>query len=282
MYRYLREHPSVFMSRPKEPQFFAADEIAKSGMRYPDDLDAYVALFDEAGSAPAIGEASTTYMESPAATTRIAEFAPGARLIAMVRNPIDMMHSLHAMRVQQGYETVPEFTAALEEEKTRPGFGTIGDQQSVRYRDRARFGEMIAMWSKHFGRDRVHVIVLEDLGRDPAHEYRRTLEFLGLDPDFVPSTFERHNVSRKPRSMFLARLNARLPRRPVPRTLAERASWPLVRVIRRLNNQSGARQRVPDAVRATLQAEFASDVALLSEQLGRNMSERWWGQGARS
>jgi hypothetical protein len=276
LYRYLSEHPEIFMAHPKEPQFFAADRVARFGMRYPDDMERYLSLFADAGAARRGGEASTSYFEAPPAPGRILDFAPAARIIVMLRDPIDMIDSLHGMRVMQGYERKAELEAALADEKTRPGFGVIGDQRSVRYRDRARFGQILPKWFEAFGRERVHVIILEEFAADPDAQFRGVLEFLDVDPSHMPTSFERHNVSRRPRSAVLAGIDARLPHRVVPRTTADRLTVPLARVVRRLNRRPAPRPPVPEPLRQKLEREFAPDVARVSELLGRDLAQLWW------
>lgn len=264
------------MAQPKEPQFFEADRVARFGMRYPDDLERYLALFANAGQARRIGEASTSYFEAPAGPGRIREFAPHAQIVVMLRDPVDMMDSLHGMRVLQGYERITRFDEALADEKNRPGFGVIGDQRSVRYRDRARFGEMLPGWFEAFGRDRVHVMILEELAADPGARFRGVLEFLEVDVSYLPTSFERHNISRRPRSGLLAAIDARLPHRVVPHSATDRVTVPLARVVRRLNRLPASRAPVPATVRRQLEQECAPDVARLSELLGRDLARLWW------
>ncbi len=195
--RYLLGHPEVFIvMRPKEPQFFAADEAARFGMRYPDDLSHYEALFAAAGKAKRLGDASTSYLEAPEAPGRIHEFNPEARIIVMLRDPVAMMHSLHSMRVSAGLERMTDFSAALEDERRRPGFGQVGDQSSIRYRDRVRFSEMLPAWFETFGRERVHIVLLEDFAKDTAGEFRKVLEFLDVDPAWAPA--EVHALQQPP------------------------------------------------------------------------------------
>jgi len=277
--RYLQAHPEVFMSTPKEPQFFASDRLVGAGMRYPDDLDAYLSLFAEAGDAKRVGEASTVYLESSQAATRIAQFQPDARIVIMIRDPVDMIHSLYEMRVRHGIEPKATFEEALADERTRPGFGMVGDQSSVHYRDRARYGAMIPAWFETFGRDSVHVIVTEDLGREPRKTYRRVLEFLDVDTSHEP-VFERANSGQTVRSVRLARVLAQAPRRRVRRSALDALTIPALRILRQANKVPGTREPMSEELRLRLQEEFADDVAHVSELLGRDLAALWWGNPA--
>jgi len=280
LFNYLQGHPEVFLPRPKEPNFFAAEPYAHSRLAYPQEMDRYLALFAAAGDAKRVGEASTSYLESPEAAGRIREFNPEARMVAMLRDPVEMMYSMHGMRVAQGVEPITDFAAALEAERTRPGYGTVGDGSSVRYRDRARYAEMLPRWFETFGRDRVHVIITEELAAEPEPTFVRLLEFLEVDPAYRPDTFRRYNTSLKPRSLLLSRLTANLPRRKAPRNVLDHLLLPVGRVLRRMNRRRVDRGSVDPAVRKRLRAELGPDVDRLSDLLGRDLRLTWWAQGA--
>src|SRR6185312_1096375 len=107
---YLRAHPRVFMCVPKEPHYFAVDLPSH---RYVSDWDAYQALFRGAGREHvAIGEASIFYMYSEAAITGIRERLPSARLLVMLRNPVELAISMHAQALRTRDETITDFAAA--------------------------------------------------------------------------------------------------------------------------------------------------------------------------
>ncbi|MEP6468453.1 MAG: sulfotransferase [Chloroflexota bacterium] len=282
LYNYLQGHPEVFLAGVKEPQFFAGDRIVKRGMPFPDAMDRYLALFEDAGDAKKVGEASTSYLESPEAVERIREFAPDARIVAMLRNPVDMMHSLHGMRVAQGVEPKVDFADAMADEHTRPGFGTVGDQSSVRYRDRVRYADMLPRWFDAFGRERVHVIITEELAAEPQQTFAHLLAFLELSPGYQPASFRHYNTSLRPRSVLLSRIVGRLPHRAVPVSRLDRIAIACMRLLRRTNRRRLDRPPVSPALRERLRAEFAPDVTRLEALLGRDLAGTWWAAADRS
>jgi hypothetical protein len=281
LYNYLQGHPEVFLSAVKEPQFFAGDRIVKRGMPFPEAMDRYLALFEDAGDVKRVGEASTSYLESPEAVERIRDFAPDARIVAMLRNPVDMMHSLHGMRVAQGVEPKVDFADAMADERTRPGFGTVGDQSSVRYRDRARYADMLPGWFAAFGPERVHVIITEELAAEPAQTFARVLDFLEV-AGYQPQSFRHYNTSLRPRSVLLSRIVGRLPHRAVPVSRLDRLTIPLMRLLRRTNRRRLDRPPVDPVLREQLRAEFAPDVTRLEALLGRELAGTWWAAAKRS
>jgi hypothetical protein len=131
-----------------------------------------------------------------------------------------------------------------------------------------------------FGRERVHFELLDDLGARPLAVYRRVLEFLGVDPDFVPPDMKVINANSELRSVKLHRSRERLApiERTVRRLMPARAfrvlSAPL-RVIWDANKRQKPRDPMPPELEAELTEYFAPDVASLSELVGRDLSVAW-------
>src|ERR1700747_3640485 len=101
LYSYRAQHPEVFMSRLKEPQFFASDICGNQ--RNVTTLSEYLKLFEDA-HALAIGEASTCYLASPGAAEQIRSVCQEPRIIVMLRNPVDVMYAEHSERLFDGTE----------------------------------------------------------------------------------------------------------------------------------------------------------------------------------
>lgn len=288
VYEYLKGHPEVFMSPAKEPRYFSPDLASDAGhdLLYGRDEARYLALFDEARDEKRLGEASVRYIYSRDAPRLIHEFDPNAYLVAMIRNPVDMVYSMHNQRLSEGAEPIEDFEAALAAEPDRMagrGIPAGSNPMLSVYRPRARFSEQLPVWFETFGRERVHVIVFEDMVRDPAAEFRRLLEFLQVDPSYQPESFAAHNPSHRPRSLALRALtNSRLPQWIVwtllPRLIGDRATRGMVRKFRhsRLNRRPAPRQALSPELRARLEQDFAPDVARLSELLGRDLAALWW------
>ncbi|MEP7359965.1 MAG: sulfotransferase [Chloroflexota bacterium] len=281
LHRYLVGHPEIFMPiRPKEPMFFENDRLANFGMSYPDDMAHYLDLFARAGDAQRVGEASTSYLESPLAASRIHDFNPDARIIAMLRDPVAMIASLHSMRVSQGLEHSASLSAALDDEQRRRGFGVVGDQSSIRYRDRARFSSMLPPWFDAFGRDRVHIVLLEDMAADGAGQFERVLLFLGVDPAYRPANLMPYNEREWPRSLLIARLSARFRRPWVRNSPSDRLARHVYHLLGRINRRDVPRQPIPAAVVRQLRADLGPDVDQLSVLLGRDLRSLWWSDPA--
>jgi hypothetical protein len=289
LYEYLRGHPEIFMSRAKEPRYFAPDlAVGTHGhdLNHPHDETRYLALFSEARDEKRLGEASVRYIYSQQAPELIAEFQPRPYIIAMIRNPIDMMYSMHNQRVSEGHEDIADFEEALAAEEDRRAGRRIpaGSNSKLSiYRDRARFSEQLQRWFDRFGRERVHVIVFEDMIADPPGIFRRVLEFLEVDPEYQPETFSAYNKSHAPRSRLLRSLTrSRVPQWIVwsllPRVVGDRVTRGMVRGFRHspLNRKPAPRTPLRPELRTQLEAEFSDEVERTGEMLGRDLLSLWF------
>src|SRR5262249_39324802 len=105
LYEYVAQHPDVYMSPVKEPAYFKPRHPPGGEDAEPEDrLAAYVALFDGVAGEHVVGEATPSYLQSASAAARIRDAVPDARLVAVLRNPVDRAYSGYSMRVQQGTE----------------------------------------------------------------------------------------------------------------------------------------------------------------------------------
>ena len=293
LFEYLKGHPQVFMSSVKEPNYFARDlafDPSDQSMRYGRDEARYLALFDGAGDAKWAGEGSTRYLYSHDAPQLIKAASPDARIVAMVRNPVEMAHSLYEHKVAAGTEDVADFAQALTAENDRQAGRRIPPHSNPKlatYRDRARFGEQLARWFDLYGHDRVHVIVLEDMVADPTGQFRRLLQFLEVDPGWRPASFATHNVAHGTRSKALQSVLLSRPMqwaawRALPQVVGDARARQLVSRFSHspLRRRTIVREPIAPDLRRELEDDLMPDVKLLSTQLGRDMGTLWFGRTA--
>src|SRR3954465_9894440 len=172
----LSEHPQIFMSSPKEPKYFLTDDgvrpVARGG---PGDAqtirqqlwrrDDYEALFASAPSGTLRGESTTLYLQDRDAHRRIAAALPQARLIAVLRDPVDRAHSNWTHLRSAGLEPESDFlrACALEQSRVERGWGPFW-----RYVELRRYGAQLDPLSSVFPREQVHVVPYRDLRREPV------------------------------------------------------------------------------------------------------------------
>lgn len=267
---YLQSHPAIGFSRQKEPHYFCTDFKAFRWLRQETD---YLAQFRHCTGKAAVGEASVQYLYSQEAPGNIARFAPQARLLLFVREPLDFLLSYHNQLLLNLDENIADFATAWAASGRREGAGLPPHCREPRFLDYpavARFGAHLQRWLQVFPPAQVMVLGFEDWVGAPRASYLRVLAFLGL-PDDGRSDFARLHAGRRPRSRMLARLVRRPPppvlwaARAVRRGLGlERLG--LARKLGRLNETPGY-QRRPDGLdpglAAEIRAALAEDQALL-------------------
>lgn len=275
LYEYLRAHPQIFMSVPKEPMYFGQDLTPRYRRMTEEE---YLALFREARDDQHAGEASPWYLYSRTAAQEIHDFDPHARAIIMLRNPVDVMYSQHSQLVFNQREDLADFAQALAAEDDRlAGHRLPADAirpEALYYRRSVQFPEQIQRYLDVLGRERVHYVVFDDLVADPRAVYRATLEFLGVDPSFEVD-LSVYNPNKRPRSDAVQKLIF-APRGPMKRLFGRLRSMPVMHRVRdamvSANSTAAARQKMDPALRAQLTDEFAPMVRELGQLIGRDLS----------
>jgi hypothetical protein len=201
LYHYLDQHPQIYMSSEKEPGFFAF-EGEKPNFCGPGDqalcnhviidIEAYRSLFEGVSDEIAIGEASTWYLYSPKAPERIKHYIPNAKLILILRNPVERAFSafMHARR--DGRESLTDFARALREEEVRIERNW---EYLWHYKHMGFYSVQLKRYFEQFDRDRIKVYLYEDLNASPAELLKDIFQFLGVDQNFIPEVFTRLNPS---------------------------------------------------------------------------------------
>jgi hypothetical protein len=282
----LGQHPEVFVSPNKEAHFFLFDgklprgisksELADLEPRSARTLDDYAALFAGATERhKAVGESSPSYLMFPEVALRIKARIPDAKLVAILRQPLEQALSLYV--VQQGGHApraglIEGFVDALSGPQATPqdqrGAAAI-IEYGLYYRHLAAFFE-------HFDRRQIKVILLEDLQPEAGEFFADLFRFLGVDESFRPTLSRRYNETGIARSVTLHRLIERSYRlkRVARRVLPSPAAYHLARLQHRLRSANLSRsQRLPPALRPALTERFyADDIGALQRLLGRDLS----------
>ncbi|HEY7846853.1 MAG TPA: sulfotransferase [Candidatus Limnocylindria bacterium] len=275
LYEYLRQHPAVFMPFHKEPLYFGDDLTRRYGRM---SEEQYLALFREAEAGQRIGEASSWYLYSTSAAREIADFAPGARIIVMLRNPVDVMYAEHSQLIFNVEEDISDFGEALAAEPARRRGERMPPgplrPETLYYRHSVRFAEQLQRYHEVFGPDRVHVIVYEDFRDRTAATYRAVLEFLDVDPNFAPA-FSVRNPNKRVRFAGLQRLIYQPPG-PLIHVVPWLRRFPIVHRLRgaalRLNSSATRRPPMDPGLRQRLLDEMAPEVRELGTLIGRDLS----------
>jgi hypothetical protein len=284
LYSYLARHPEVSMCREKEPCFLAPDFNAHA---YPSTETEYLELFRDCEGAKRVGEATTTYLYSKTAAKQIKAFAPDAQIIAILRNPVDMIYALYGQRVIEGSENIWTFEEALQAEADRKCGRRIPrgfpyPHEYLLYREFGKYAAQLERYYAEFDARQVHVVLFDDFVSETRKAYANICEFLGVKTNFAPN-FVPVNSARTPRfprtNRVLKNLSRRIPaslRRAAKGVLSERSRKGLHRLynkVTRLCETNGRPPCTPE-LRAELTEYFADEVRKLETILGRDL--RCW------
>ncbi len=284
MHAYLRQHPEIFMPRDKEIHYYGSD-LSNLASQLTDERHA--ALFADVESQRRVGETCIWALYSRLAAAEIRRDIPQAKIIIMLRNPVEMAYALHSELVYQWVEDIVSFPQALAAEEDRkqgrrlPKSAYSVPPEVLFYRDVAKYAAQVERYLDAFGPEQVHVVIYDDLKNDSQGVYRAVIEFLEVDAGHrveMPVI----NPNKRIRSVRLRKLlhrpSAALQRfcKTIIPSAAARRRW-----FERLDGWNvgyGPRLPMGEKVRRRLQTDFAPDVEHLGRLLGRDLMH-WMGQG---
>jgi hypothetical protein len=265
LFRCLSEHPEVFLPDFKEINFFTVcrwgDDYESKGIGY------YLDLFTAAEPEQIIGDFSPNLLQDPFAPERLQALLPDARLIVMMRNPIERSHShYHYVRNRTHYHGHSLLEILEDPSRDPAGFLSQG-----------LYGRQLELWLAHFPMDQFLVIRTEEVHDTPEQVFRRTCEFIDVNPNVVPSSLRGlANPARSMRVPALYGLNLRVSRFLAThgldhvRTLLKRAG--VSRLVQRLNEVPVDNPPLSAHEVSALVAFYRKDNTRLSRLLGRDCS----------
>lgn len=167
LHRCLVDHPEVAMAKVKEVNFFNSYKNWSRGVEW------YESFFENCESATAIGEATPGYFPSLDATERMTKVVPNAKLIAVLRNPIDRAYSMFWLGRGCGEYADLSFEQAIIEHESllNPGLYTDHIERTLKF----------------YPRDQLLILLFDDLKHNDADHVKKVFEFIGVDPEFSPS-----------------------------------------------------------------------------------------------
>lgn len=296
LYFYLRQHPQVFMSPAKELTFFQyrsephlwngpqmppgvrPHELQTKGrpidataeedawwVAHTSTWDEYLACFSGASTETAIGEASAANFFSTVACEKIRRYLPGARLICILRQPVDRGFSQYQNTCRIGVEPQKNFVTAYRdcERRRRENWHPFLSE----YETRGYYVRHLSAFVESFGWEQIRVCLYEDLRDNPITLVQDLFRFLGIDETFVPDVARQYNrslvASNRPLTRFLRR-NPRA-KRILKRLLP-------FRLRRKLSGMLFTHATLAPSIRRELTAEYTDDIHELQEMIGRDLS----------
>ena len=293
---FLKEHPAVSFPAVKEPHFFAQHDLR--GLP-PAELEAcveeeYLRRFFRDNSDRRVGaDASVTYLYTPEQLEPAIRLWPESRFVVSVRDPLTMLPSLHQRLLYIGDETITDFAAAWAASADRAAGRRIpkgcADPRWLRYDEAARFATYLERLFSAVGRERCLVLTLDELVADTEGQYRRFMDFVGLEPEAEVSLAPRR-AGYQVRLHWLQRLLKRPPG-PIREHFAgqhyrqriadldkadedkgQTAIWSIRKRLLRWNRKLGSPDPVPLDVQRAIADHYRGEIERLGELLGRDFS----------
>ena len=206
---YLSQHPEIFVSDPKEPHYFAHQDMPNRKQYFNNPTD-YFNLFGPASKNESILlEGSVWYLYCKNAVQRIADHDPKAKIIIMLRRPDEMVYSFHSQALVNFDEDVENFTTAWKmaryPELRQRLPKSCKEPMVIMYDKIARYNEQLQRVYRFFPKSQVHIIFYEDFSQNTSETYAKTLSFLGVDKTHAIS-FERINENSVVKNRTFGRL----------------------------------------------------------------------------
>jgi hypothetical protein len=277
LYEFLRQHPRVYLTPQKETNFFAF-EGEKPRFRGPGDrtifnrdtitdIQSYCKQFEGVTTETAIGEVCPKYLFYSRAAERIYHHIPKAKLIAILRNPVDRAYSHFIMRLRDGFEPCSRFEDAIadEDRRIRENWG------SGMYVQVGFYGRQLKKYYDTFPKEQIRVYLYEDYLADAAKIIGDLFRFIGVDGTFLPDISGRHNVSGIIKNRVYRLLWTRThPIRSVIRPILSKGLRHAVSSF--FVNQALVRPPFPMHVREQLIDTYREDILMLQDFIGRDLT----------
>jgi hypothetical protein len=290
LWSMLKRHPQIFMPDSKEPWFFAEELQERTPPRpegTPHTLAEYRQWFAGAQPGQRVGEATPLYLWSRTAAARIAEVAPQARIIAILREPASFLRSLHLQLVETYVETENDLAKALALEPERRAGRKVPRYtywpKALLYSDHVRYVEQLERYRAAFAPEQMLVLIYDDFRSDNERTVAEVLRFLDVDDTVSVGTVQA-NPTVRARS---GRLNGLIHAVSVgrgPLSLAVKGAIksitpePLRKRALRATKHAvlyGEPGPPDEQLMLELRRRYAPEVVALSDYLGRDLVSLW-------
>lgn len=276
---YLKAHPEICFSRGKEPGYFCDDFL---GARFSGSEEEYINRFFShcSDKHKAVGEASVWYLYSPSAVRNIMKCNPDAKIIVMLRNPIDMVYSLHSRLLYNREEDIENFKEAWFLQDLRAAGRNIPrgcrDGRFLLYREVGCFSVQLKRVYELVPKQQVLVILFDDFIEQTKQIYINVLGFLNVSQDYCPK-FERINENAVRRLNCLGEFTQQPPHFMI--NLAQKLkniscikNLRILPFLSRVNTKKQPRPPLSPKMREVLIEAFQNDIDDLSKILVRDLS----------
>jgi hypothetical protein len=287
LHYYLDQHPEIFMTSIKEPNFFAHDFREESDHFHGKSLyfpfrteEQYLRLYQRWKSEKIAGEASATNLCSKVSAKEIWEFNPNAKIVMMFREPVEFLYSYHSAAVFSLGENHENFKEALSIEKERRKGKDLPKRVIVPswlfYSEFIRYADQIQRYASFLDVVQIKIIIFDDFKQNTPKVYGDILKFLNVDPHFTPQ-FDIVNPNKKLNWPIFKRYTLDSPhfRRTLRLLFSDDTYAAMKRFYKNRIVTYGHRDNLDEDFRRELMASYKEEVQKLSDLLKRDLVALW-------
>jgi hypothetical protein len=276
LYDWLGQHPDIYApAAGKDFHYFSREEFYGRGYS---SLDA---RYDSYKNEPVVINAGVNYIFYPQSLQRIHDFYPEAKILLVLRDPVQRAFSAHGFMFKLGFEAEPDFLKAIGKEQSGLLTQSNSDQSNLTYLAHGLYGQQLDALYKVFPKSQVHVAFFEDFVKDTRFELLRIFTFLNVSPE-AHVELTRKNTTGGVRFRALNRLF--YGDSPLKRLLKSLGFNKLIKPgtmrsirtgVRELNTSKGQKRSLPPEASQQLIPYYLQDMALLQSLLDRDLTAVW-------
>jgi len=264
LHYYLNEHPEILMSSVKEPDFFLEKEIDDIGLYYGttriETSDKYHNLFSDKKDEEIFGESSVSYLYYPEVPKRIKEYNTEAKIIIMLRNPVDRAFSHYLM----------DFKLGLLSDKFEDVFNKKEGLKFQQYFLLGNYYEQVKRYLDEFTKENVHIIWYSDFKKDAEQEVKKAFEFIDVDSAYKVNFKTVHNSFFMPKGKIIRKIYSIVWLRKL---LLFLFPFTLITFIKSTLFTKGKKPKITNESRKIFTEYYLDDICKLEELLSINLSE---------
>ena len=264
LHYYLNEHPEILMSSVKEPDFFSDKEIVDQGLYYGtsriNTSQKYHNLFSDNKEEKIFGESSVSYLYYPEVPKRIKKYNTEAKIIIMLRNPVDRAFSHYLM----------DFRLGLLSDRFEDVFNKKEGLKFQQYFLLGNYYSQVKRYFDAFSKENVHIIWYSDFKKDAEKEVQKVFKFIDVDSNYKVSFETVHNSFSMPKNKIIRNIYSIVWLRKLLSFLFPST---FVGFIKSTLFKKGNKPKIPTEIRKIFTEYYLDDICKLEELLSINLSE---------
>ncbi len=269
LYHYLNEHPQIEMSLQKEPDYFSDAAIQKQGIYYGknriDTEEKYNTLFNTQKKDVIFGEGSVSYLFYPNVAQDIKAYNPIAKIIIMLRNPIDRAFSHYLMDYRLGL--VSDSFEDIINKKSKHKNAHLFYQQYIKV---GEYATQLKRYFDVFDKENILLIDYEDFKSDVVGTVDLVYSFLNVSAEFVADVNKKHNTFTMPKNKLIRFMYSFVVIRNILSFIFPKS---MVKAVRLILFRKNKKPKLLEETSNQLKHYFSNDVRLLESIIGKDYSK---------